>query len=108
MTHVAIPGVTIDTADGNANPVVTSVRSDSEAERRGVRAGDDIIAVDGHPVSTIAAVRTVVLSGPSSRPLDLHIRRGDAMWDVSLDRAERAAEQTAATETVHVTENLAD
>ena len=107
-TRIAIPGVTIGPAMGGSGPVVTSVRSNSEAQKRGVRAGDDIGAVNGHPVDDVAAIRTIVLQGSSSAPLDLHIRRGDAMWDVSLDRSEPAGEETAATEPVHVTKNSAD
>jgi S1-C subfamily serine protease len=103
----ALPGVTLDIDDGDQMPVVTSVRTNGEAERVGLRAGDEIEAVDGQRVHNIAALRTAVLSDADGK-LDLHIKRGDALWTVALDRSEPAASNAMAMETVNGPENTAD
>jgi len=103
----ALPGVTLDVDDGDRMPVVTSVRSDGEAERAGIRAGDEIEAVDGHRVHDIAALRSAVLSDSDGK-LALHIKRGDALWTVALDRSEPAAGNAMAMETANGPENTAD
>ena len=85
---VAIPGVTLD-EDGNAAadmPIVTSLRSDSEAERLGIRVGDHIDAVDGRPVRSVAALRAAIVADRGRGPVALHIRRGSAIWNVAIDR----------------------
>jgi len=103
----ALPGVTLDIDDDDRMPVVTSVRTNGEAERAGLRAGDEIEAVDGHRVHDIAALRSAVLSD-AGRKLALHIKRGDALWTVALDRSEPAAGNAMAMETVNGPENTAD
>jgi S1-C subfamily serine protease len=103
-----LPGVTLGDDSGDSLPVVTSVRSNGEAERAGIRAGDEIESVDGHPVRDVETLRSTVLSDRTNRPLALHIRRGDALWTVALDRAEPSAGGEAATETMHGAENPSD
>jgi S1-C subfamily serine protease len=103
----ALPGVTLDIDDDDQMPVVTSVRTDGEAERAGLRAGDEIEAVDGRRVHDIAALRSAVLSDAGGK-LALHIKRGDALWTVALDRSEPAAGNAMAMETVNGPENTAD
>lgn len=105
-TGIAIPGVTVDNASSVPIPVVTSVRSDSEAQRLGVRAGDTIVSVDGHPVHDLAALRAAVYQAPGAAPLDLHIRRGDAVWDVSIDRSGSSG-KASVTGSMHGAENSA-
>lgn len=96
--RATLPGITLDN-DGSAHrPVVTSVRTNGEAERAGIRAGDEIESVDGRSVHDVSALRAAVLSNRPSAPLTLHIRRGDALWTVALDRSEPAINQMAATE----------
>jgi S1-C subfamily serine protease len=103
----SLPGVTL--GDGSDRMlVVTSVRSDGEAERLGIRAGDEIEAVDGHAVHDVAALRATLLADRGNRPLALHIRRGDTLWTVSIDRAEPAADDTMATGSTNGAENPAD
>lgn len=92
-TASPLPGITLSDGTagdgpGGAMPVVTSVRSGSEAKQRGIRAGDAIIAVDGRPVRSVAAVRDAIGARPNQGPLDLHLRRGDAIVSVSIDRFE--------------------
>jgi S1-C subfamily serine protease len=102
-----IPGVTIgDSSD--AMPVVTSVRSDGAAERAGIEVGDEIVAVDGQNVHNVAALHEVVTADRSNRRLALHIRRGDALWAVAIDRAEPSAGKSSGTEPIHGAENPAD
>lgn len=106
IADATLPGVTLDNG-GDRMPVVTSVRSDGEAERVGIRAGDEIEAVDGRRVHDIAALRSAVVSDPDGK-LALHIRRGDALWSVALDRAEPAAGNAMAMENANGPENPAD
>ncbi len=102
-----IPGVTVgDTQD--AVPVVTSVRSDGAAERAGIEVGDEIVAVDGRNVRDVAALRDAIVADRGDRRLALHIRRGDALWSVAIDRAEPSAAASAGTGTGHGAENPAD
>jgi C-terminal processing protease CtpA/Prc len=101
-----LPGVTLSDSDDRM-PVVTSVRSDGEAERVGIRAGDEIEAIGKQPVHDVAALRAVLLSDRENK-LALHIRRGDALWTVALDRAEPAVESKTAMETANGPENPAD
>lgn len=102
-----LPGVTLDNDGDDDMPVVTSVRSDGEAERAGIRAGDEIEAVDGHRVHDVAALRSAVVSDRDHK-LALHIRRGDALWTVALDRSEPAAGNAMAMGSVNGPENPAD
>jgi S1-C subfamily serine protease len=83
-----IPGVTLDDSTTDRTPVVTSLRTHSEAERRGVRVGDRIAAVDGREVRDVAGLREAVERHSGAVPVSLQIQRGDAVWDVALDRAE--------------------
>ena len=102
-----IPGVTIGDT-GDRLPVVTSVRSNGAAERAGIEVGDEIVAVDGHAVHDVAALHDVVVTDRADRRLALHIRRGDALWTVAIDRAEPPAGGPIATGTRHGAENPAD
>jgi S1-C subfamily serine protease len=102
-----LPGVTL--GDGSDRmPVVTSVRSNGAAERAGIRAGDEIEAVDGHTVRDVAALRATLLADRGSGPLALHIRRGDTLWTVAIARAEPAADDSTATGSTNGAENPAD
>jgi S1-C subfamily serine protease len=103
-----LPGVTLDNDGDDHLPVVTSVRSDGEAERAGIRAGDEIESIDGRPVRDVAALRAAVSSSRGGSPLALHIRRGDALWTVALDRAEPSASGSAVTGMANGAENPSD
>ncbi len=102
-----IPGVTVgDTVD--KSPVVTSVRSDGAAERAGIEVGDEIVAVGGQTVHDVAALDDAVVADRGAGRLALHIRRGDALWTVAIDRAEPSATGPAGTGIRHGAENPAD
>lgn len=102
-----IPSLTVGDT-GDQMPVVTSVRSDGEAERAGIRVGDEIESVGGRPVRSVAALRAAVFADRSNRPLALHIRRGDAVWTIAIDRSEPAGDAMTATGTMNGAENPAD
>jgi S1-C subfamily serine protease len=105
----AIPGVTVENGAARRTPVVTSVRTDSQAQKRGLRVGDDILSVDGRRVRDVQALRDAVVAAGNHAPLDLDVQRGDAVWTVSIDRAEPAEVETAnVTEVADGAKNLAD
>jgi S1-C subfamily serine protease len=105
----AIPSLTIGDDSSDQMPVVTSVRSDGAAARAGIRVGDEIEAVDGRYVHNVAALRAAVQAQTGKGPLALHIRRGDALWTIAIDRSEPAAGNAmAATGATNGAENPAD
>ncbi len=102
-----LPSLTVgDSSD--RMPVVTSVRSDGVAARAGIRVGDEIEAVDGRYVHNVAALRAAVSADRGKGPLALHIRRGDALWTIAIDRSEPAADRMPATGATNGAENPAD
>lgn len=107
-TRLAIPGITLDDVDETPMPVVTSVRSDSEAKQRGLRVGDGIVAVNGRAVHSVAALRAIVVQQGSRGPLDLHVRRGDAVWEVSIDRSEPDGDEAIPTGPIDGAKNITD
>lgn len=105
----AIPSLTIGDDRSDQMPVVTSVRSDGAAARAGIRVGDEIEAVDGRFVHNVAALRAAVQAQNGKGPLALHIRRGDALWTIAIDRSEPAAgNPMAATGATNGSENPVD
>lgn len=105
----AIPSLTISDDSGDQRPVVTSVRSDGAAARAGIRVGDEIEAVGSRYVHNVAALRAAVQAQNGKGPLALHIRRGDALWTIAIDRSEPAAGNAmAATGATNGAENPAD
>ena len=83
-----------------ASPVVVSVLRGSSAAKADVLPGDELIAIDGEPVSATSAEELeVVLAGPRGSPVRLGFerRRSDGSL-VQLERIvkrERAEEETA-------------
>ncbi len=104
----ALPSLTVGDNSSDQMPVVTSVRSGGVAARAGIRVGDEIEAVDGRFVHNVAALRAAVSADRSKGPLALHIRRGDALWTIAIDRSEPAADTMAATGAANGAENPAD
>jgi S1-C subfamily serine protease len=104
----SIPSLTVGDGGDDQLPVVTSVRSDGAAERAGVRVGDEIEAVNGRQVHNVAALRAIVSSDRRNGPLALHIRRGDAVWTIAIDRSEQTADGMGATGIMNGAENPAD
>ena len=94
---LAIPGITIDDDDGSAPrmPIVTSLRSDSQAQRLGIRVGDHIATVDGHSVRDVAGVRAAMITDRGRGPVALHILRGSAVRTIAIDYTGPAASDRA-------------
>jgi C-terminal processing protease CtpA/Prc len=84
-----LPDTTLDFDPSGGMPVITSVRSDGAAERAGLQAGDDIEAIDGHAVRSVADLRAVVLAAQDDAPLALRVLRGDTTRTVLLVRGTR-------------------
>jgi S1-C subfamily serine protease len=105
---VSIPSLTVGDGGDDQMPVVTSVRSNGAAERAGIKVGDEIEAVNGRQVHNVAALRAVVSADRRNQPLALHIRRGDAVWTIAIDRSEQAADETGVTGAMNGAENPAD
>lgn len=55
-----LPGITIEQAAPQNGLLVTSVKSDSEAERRGINAGSRIIAINNIAVNSAAQARSLL------------------------------------------------
>ena len=78
--------VTLGESDGEPPAVVlVAVAERSEAERAGLLAGDEVLAVDGRAVHTIAEARAR-LSGPLSDDVVVLIRRGEREESVGVPR----------------------
>jgi S1-C subfamily serine protease len=84
-----LPDTTLDYDPSGGMPVITSVRSDGAAERAGLQAGDDIEAIDGHSVRSVADLRAVVLAAQDDAPLALRVLRGDTTRTILLVRGAR-------------------
>lgn len=83
-----IPGLTLDKAPlPEAGLVVTSLQSAGPAEQAGLAVGDDVLAVDQRPVSSIGEVRDV-LQHHQERTVQLLVLHKDRAIDVSLTRSE--------------------
>lgn len=111
---LAIPGVTLDDDSVAAGltdapmPIVTSLRSDSEAERLGIRVGDHIDAVDGRSVRDVAALREAIVTDRGRGRVALHILHGSAVRTIAIDFAGPAADGRAGADGWHGAQDPAD
>jgi len=83
-------GVTFENlggAGGGTRLLVTSLRTGGPAQIAGLRVGDRIEDVDGHPVPSIDAFDRD-LSGRSRDDIDLRVHRGAALLDIHMRRGE--------------------
>lgn len=81
-----LPGITIEPLlSPNPRIVVTSVRSESEAELAGIKAGNIIVAIDDHPVSISGDV-VDALDGESTRTVHVSIDDRHQIRAISLHR----------------------
>lgn len=81
-----LPGITIESLlSPNPQIVVTSVRSESEAELAGIKAGNIIVAIDDHPVSTSGEVIDA-LDGENTRTVNVSIDDRHQIRAISLHR----------------------
>ncbi len=73
--------------------VVTSLRTDSEAEERGVAVGDQITAIEDQRVNTLQAAEMLLQKDPRDR-ISFHLLRNHHPVDVSLRRYKDASHGT--------------
>jgi regulator of sigma E protease len=85
MTVLYMIGFEVD-ATNYDRPVIAAVEPDSPAARAGLQAGDEILAIDGHPQPTWEAVRYSVVLRPE-QDLKLRIRRAGAEQEVPVRSA---------------------
>jgi S1-C subfamily serine protease len=83
-----LPGLTMEKAPvPEAGLVVTSLQSAGPAERAGLAVGDDVLAVDQKPVTSLGDVRDI-LRRHNERAVQLLVLHKDRAIDVSLNRSE--------------------
>ncbi|HWB29439.1 MAG TPA: protein kinase [Vicinamibacterales bacterium] len=85
------PGTRLDWIEGRA--IVTALLPESPADRAGVKAGDVIVSIDGHPIGHRMDVEARDENIELGRPRDYAIDRGGARVHVAVT-AERAAPGT--------------
>ena len=76
-------GVSVSTAE------VKSVEGNSPAEAGGIQAGDNILSVDGTPVSSGVSLQALVRSKRAGDTLTVKVVRGGSEQDISVTLAER-------------------
>ena len=78
-------GMWINVADDGGFAVV-DVTKDAPAAEAGLRAGDEIVAVDGKPAASLKVyeVRQMLRDAPAGTKMTLSVKRGDQTSDVTL------------------------
>ena len=67
---------------------VSDVVATSPADRAGVRPGDMIIDIDGHPVADTTDLQRLMIAELIQRPTAMRLLRGDRLVDVTIVPAE--------------------
>jgi S1-C subfamily serine protease len=71
--------------EGRASAVeVTSIVVDAPADRAGIRAGDVLLSVDGHPVETVAQLQTLMSEQRIGASCEVTLWRGGAVRTVAV------------------------
>jgi regulator of sigma E protease len=86
MVGFAVEGSRFD------RPIVGAVDASSPAERAGLQAGDEIVSIDGKPLSTWEEAQYHIVLRPE-RALALRVRRGGAEREVTLTSEATTAEK---------------
>jgi S1-C subfamily serine protease len=73
--------------------VVTSLRTDSEAEESGIAVGDEVTAIEDQQVNTVEAAEILLLKDPHD-PILFHLLRNHNPVDVSLRRYKEGSHGT--------------
>jgi hypothetical protein len=79
------PGVLGLKLDPKEMATVEQVEPGSIAERAGLRAGDNIVALAGRPLLSIADLQWVLHKAPASTHLPAQMRRGGKTWNATLE-----------------------
>ncbi|WP_029525926.1 S1C family serine protease [Polaromonas glacialis] len=69
--------------------IITGVLQNGPAALGGIRPGDVIMAVDGHPVRNVSQLLTAVAALKPGTPAPLKVLRGDGPVDISVTPAQR-------------------
>jgi len=69
--------------------IITGVLQNGPAALGGIRPGDVIMAVDGHPVRNVSQLLTAVAALKPGAPAPLKVLRGDGPVDISVTPAQR-------------------
>jgi serine protease Do len=85
------PGVLGMKLDPEETATVERVAPDSIAERASLRLGDNIEALAGQPLLSIADLQSVLHKAPASTRLPAQIRRGSKTWNMTLELREGVA-----------------
>lgn len=82
-----LPGITIENPPPSKRegPIVTSIRSGSEAAQDGVAVGDSVVAIDGMAIFTLDQARHYLQKDKADR-VELSVVHGSRLRDVRLDR----------------------
>lgn len=79
------PGLQLESASGTV--MIFAVAEGSPAARAGIRAGDELVAIDGESVSALEVVAVSRrLEGAPGTTLLLRLRRGSKTWDCRVAR----------------------
>ena len=79
------PGLQLESAGGGVR--IFAVAEGSPAARAGIRAGDELVAIDGESVATLEVVAVArMLEGAPGTTLSLKLRRGSRDWTCRLVR----------------------
>ena len=84
-----LPGLGFEPWQPRVKPVIGEVSKGMPAERAGLRADDEILAIDGHRVEDFQQLVNQVKPKPG-RTVTLQIRRGEAVRDVRVTLGESA------------------
>ena len=84
------PVIGIGLADGPNGPVIRSVQPGAPAAKAGLRAEDEIVAIDGQSMRGAADVVAAIDRNGVGRRLTLRIRRGATRMDISLEPVDLA------------------
>ena len=87
----ALPGITLTDGnwpDGRPVVIVTSMETDGEAARQGISVGDDVVSLNGTPISSLDQASTYLLHHPQPR-IALGLKHADHLRVVMLVRPER-------------------
>lgn len=84
------PGVGIEVAATDGRIKILRILAESPAERAGLRAGDEILAVDDAPVATNAGAAIAQMRGPKGTLVGLTVRRlpDGELVELALERTE--------------------
>jgi len=80
--------------------VITQVQTDSPAARVGLREGDVVVALDGHPMRNAVEMRARLAVTPVGQSVELRVLRGPAERTVRVRIAEISARHAGRGETI--------